>query len=765
MEKGQFVPFGSCLIFSYIFIANLKMYLIHRLSFLFGLVNIIGYPADLRAQHVHNQADSLLVFSWLEKADEFDLTGRLDSAAHYTYKARDWSRQKKYLSGEGYALLKAADLLLKMSGTDSVHNLCQEGIRIGERLRDSLMIGLGHHQLGQYYRDKTQYDQAIASFLNASVYYEKIRNINYLALTYNDISYIFERQGAYESAVSFNLKAIQLFELLKNIKELANSKGNLGVVYYRMNKKETAIQLFKESALLREQIKDSKGLAAIYGNLATAYGALSLDSATHYQKLALIHATKTGVKANIAQANTNTAMLLARQKKFKEALEYEEVAIRLYSEIGDRTKVANRHISTALANKALGDSISAETHFRLAEGIAQELNIKPILQNLYLQKFLFYRDYKNFQMALQHNELYQQYKDSLLNEKTIANIAELQTKYETEKKDFEIARLTADQKLKQLTIRNQEISLKSALLEQEQNKNQILILEQEQKLTASLNAQQQMDLQRKARESAMQQELLEKENLLAESRINREKWLRNFMLIGLFTLLLFAWFLFNRYQLRQRILAQERMLAVRNAISKDLHDEVGSTLTSINVLSKAGQLAVNQKPEITKELLARINDQSKSVQQNISDIVWSIRPDTAKVEFLVSRIREFAALTLEPENIAVQINADEEMMQGTLDEFRKKEILLILKEAINNIIRHAHASHVEINCRQQSNSLLFSITDDGVWKNNSNSTGTGMNSMKERAAKMHGNMQIERLTKGTRVSLSLPLRHTAKENY
>lgn len=729
----------------------------HRLSAVCGLVILMGGAADLKAERRYHHPDSLLVLSWLEKADQFDLLGQLDSAQHYAEMARDWSRRKQYPAGEGYALLKSADLMLKMSGSEGVLQLCQEGIRIGERLKDSLMIGLGHHQLGQYFRDNTKYDQAIASFLQASAFYEKIHNVNYLALTFNDISFINEKQGAYESAVSFNLKAIQLFELLKNVKELANSKGNLGVVYYRMNKKETAIQLFKESAQLREQIKDSKGLAAIYGNLATAYGSLSIDSATYYQKLALNQATRTGVKANIAQANTNTAMLLSRQKKFKEALEYEKEAIRLYSEIGDQNKVASRHISTALVNKALGDSVSAEVHFRWAEEIARELKIKPLLQNLYLQKFLFYRDLKNFQLALYNHELYQQYKDSLLNEKTIANINELQTKYETEKKDFEIGRLTADQKLKQLTIRNQEISLQSAQLEKEHNHNRILLLEQEQKLAATLHAQQQADLDRKASEAALQRELLEKENLLAESRINREKWLRNILLGSLSAVLLFAWFLFNRYQLRQQILAQERMLAVRNAISKDLHDEVGSTLTSINVLSKAGQLAVNQKPEITKELLARINDQSKSVQQNISDIVWSIRPDTAKVEFLVSRIREFAALTLEPENISVQINADEAMMQGTLDEFRKKEILLILKEAINNIVRHAHASKVEIICRLQSNRLIFTVMDDGAWKNNLNSTGTGMSSMKERAAKMQGNMQIEHLTKGTRVSLSLPL--------
>lgn len=733
------------------------MTFILRFIFFCGWANLILYPVEMPGQKVKLQTDSLIVFNWLEKADQFDLLGQMDSATWYAHLARDWSLKKQYLPGLGYAVLKSADLLLKLSGSDSVLILCQEGIRIGERVRDSLMIGLGHHQLGQYYRDKTKFNQAISSFLHASLYYEKIHNINYQALTYNDIGFIYERQGDYETAVTYNLRAIPLFERLKNIKELANSKGNLGVVYYRMNKKETAIQLFKESAALREEIKDSKGLAAIYGNLATAYGGISLDSAIHYQFLALGQATRTGVKANIAQANTNAAMLLARQKKFKEALEYEEEAIRLYTEMGDRTKIANRHISTALVNKALGDSLKTEFHFQQAEGIARELRIKPILQNLYQQKFLFYREYNNFQSALLNHELYQQYKDSILNEKTLTNIAELQTKYETEKKDFEISRLTADQKLKQLTIRNQEISLKSAQLEKEQNRNQIRLLEQEQKLTASLNAQQQADLERKAKESVLQHELLEKENQLAESRINREKWLRNFLLGGLFTLLLFAWFLFNRYQLRQQILAQEKMLTVRNAISKDLHDEVGSTLTSINVLSKAGQLSVNKEPEVTRELLVRINDQSKAVQQNISDIVWSIRPDTAKVEFLVSRIREFAALTLEPENISVQINADEGILQGTLDEFRKKEILLILKEAINNIVRHAHASRVEINCRQDSNSLRFTVMDDGLWKNNSYSTGTGMASMKERAAKMNGSVQIEHLTTGTRIGLSIPV--------
>lgn len=730
--------------------------MVPRLSFTLVIILVWCREEPLQAQPRYTIRDSIEIFSLLDKADGLDLSGDLDAAKRLVEQAEKKSIAGSFLRGQGHAVLKRADLQLKKEGKAEVLSLCNQGIRIGIELRDSFIVGLGHHQAGQYYRDLVRYDSAVYRYTVAANWYDQFRHADYLAILYNDIGFIKERQGEYEEAIGINLKAMRLFKSLGNIKELANSLGNQGVIFYRLNNKPEAIRLFKESARYREGIGDIKGLAAIYGNLATAYGSISLDSAVHYQFLALNQALKTGVKANMAQANTNAAMLLGRQKKYVEAIRYEQEAIRLFEEMGEQSKIANRYIALAQWYNLAGDSLRAEMQFTTAQDIATGLQSKPILQNIYLQKASFYRDHGNFRESLANQLKYQDYKDSLLNEKSLQNIAEMQAKYESEKKDFEITRLSTDQKLKQLELINQKALLKSSVLEREKNLDHIRLLEQEQELAANRHAQEQARMAQDMKEIALREELLKKEKLLADNRAGREKWIRNLFLVGFILLLLFSWGVFNRYQLKQKVKAQERLLSMRNAISKDLHDEVGSTLTSISVLSKAGQLSLQREPAATSELLTQISNQSKMVQQNLSDIVWSIRPDTARAEFLVSRIREFAALTLEPENIAVDIQAEEELMNRSLDELKRKEILLIVKEAINNILKHAQADRVEINCTKEDGQLVFSIWDNGHWKNKPEYTGTGLTSMKERALKIGGDLRIILEDSGTRVRLQIP---------
>ncbi len=195
--------------------------------------------------------------------------------------------------------------------------------------------------------------------------------------------------------------------------------------------------------------------------------------------------------------------------------------------------------------------------------------------------------------------------------------------------------------------------------------------------------------------------------------------------------------------------------ALQNQIASDLHDEIGSTLTSINILSNVTQQAMGQEPRQAKEMLQQISNQSKTIQQNMSDIVWSIRSDNDKIENLVARIREFAAQTLEPLQIDTMIDADDVMVAKILPMQYRKDMLLICKEAINNIARHANATTANIVFSTKKNDISVIITDNGKWKGLN--SGTGTKTMQERANALGGNLTIEALDTGTTVFLSLPL--------
>ncbi len=223
-----------------------------------------------------------------------------------------------------------------------------------------------------------------------------------------------------------------------------------------------------------------------------------------------------------------------------------------------------------------------------------------------------------------------------------------------------------------------------------------------------------------------------------------------FRLLVVMLVAFFIWWIVQR-----RIKRIKEKFELRNRIAADLHDEIGSTLTSINILSNVSQQAIDQQPGQVKVLLEQISNQSKTIQQSMSDIVWSIRPDNEKIENLVIRIREYAAQTLEPLNINTVIEADEILVDKILPIHYRKDLLLICKEAVNNIAKHSNASAAKIIFSCSNNKISVLITDNGKWKGNN--SGTGTKSMQERARSLGAELTIQTTDIGTTVSMLLPL--------
>lgn len=207
--------------------------------------------------------------------------------------------------------------------------------------------------------------------------------------------------------------------------------------------------------------------------------------------------------------------------------------------------------------------------------------------------------------------------------------------------------------------------------------------------------------------------------------------------------------------IQQRINRIKARYRLRNKIATDLHDEIGSTLTSISILSNVSQQAMEQQPQQAKEMLQQISEQSKNIQQNMSDIVWSIRPDNEKIENLVIRMREYAAQTLEPLDIQITIDADEGLVNKVLPMECRKDLLLIYKEAINNVAKHAGASIVTVSLSNGGKQIELTIQDNGTWKGKS--SGTGTKSMNERAVANGGKLVILPTDNGTTVTATIPI--------
>ena len=210
---------------------------------------------------------------------------------------------------------------------------------------------------------------------------------------------------------------------------------------------------------------------------------------------------------------------------------------------------------------------------------------------------------------------------------------------------------------------------------------------------------------------------------------------------------------------RYRIRRMRELFEMRQVIASDLHDEIGSSLTSIHILSKMSQVNVGQDQQKANSLLEKVIDQSSQIQQNMSDIVWAIRPDNDKMENMILRMREYLNHSLEPKNIVIDFTAEEKLMGESLPMEHRRDLLLIFKEAVNNIAKYSECKVTNIRLHRIDSNIRMLIEDDGKgFEVNHSRTSSGLTNMERRAHLMKGSIRIDSATgKGTRIELLVPI--------
>jgi signal transduction histidine kinase len=184
-----------------------------------------------------------------------------------------------------------------------------------------------------------------------------------------------------------------------------------------------------------------------------------------------------------------------------------------------------------------------------------------------------------------------------------------------------------------------------------------------------------------------------------------------------------------RFRLRQLLRTEQ----IRNEISKNLHDEVGSTLTNISLGSLLIQKQIHPDAAV-KRLLDRIYQDSQAVSQTMREIVWSINPKIDTMGEALPRMLQYASEMLEAKNIELEAEITPEIEQVKLNMEQRRDLYLIFKEAVNNLARHSGASRARISFIREDTSLVMTIADNGRGMAKTGSrAGNGLKNMRERA--------------------------------
>lgn len=219
-------------------------------------------------------------------------------------------------------------------------------------------------------------------------------------------------------------------------------------------------------------------------------------------------------------------------------------------------------------------------------------------------------------------------------------------------------------------------------------------------------------------------------------------WFRLFVAI----VVVVAVYTLYRYRLGQQL----KLLNIRNRIASDLHDEIGSTISSISLSSNVIQKKLNGNSNTAdvKKLVAQISDNTTNIMEVISDIVWTINTKNDSFANVIDRMRAFAVEILESKNISIHFDIDESANQISIDMDKRKNLYLIFKETINNAAKYSQCNNVWIEIKLIRGRVRLLVRDDGIGfnineKQKSKLSGNGLFNMQKRAHDMKGKLVLD----------------------
>ena len=548
-------------------------------------------------------------------------------------------------------------------------------------------------------------------------------------------SYYYHYLMNYQGVIKNCTEAAVIFANQNLTIDEAKCYNRIGLAWMNLNKHQEALQAFFKAVELAESENNIDVVSRINNNIGLVYESLEdWENALNYAQLSLEYKRKTNDKKGMAYCYGNIANLLYYQNKNEEALRNFELADKLFIEVGEEYSVATNAVN-------LGN-------------VLIDLN-QPDLAIQYFNKALEYQDPQ---------------KDQMLGEwcRTVVSEANAWLKKDNLKKtSFYLDKcILCEEQVTDLLFLKDLYSLKANYYKQIGSYAQsVKYLElsrdsQDSIYKKSQNLENQKiairyEFNKKAREDSLQYQLnISKQEIATASYKNR----MYLLLVALLLVAAIAIIIINRakrIQERKRKLALETM---RNNIARDLHDDIGSTLSSIQII---GSLAMNQcKDNIQlKDSVSRISELSDKVSDGIREIVWSVNPAYDRLSSFTEQLRKMAADVLGANNISFHFKEKIKDPEKELSPQQRKNLLMICKETLNNSRKYSGTERMDISIKQNNQMLTIKIKDYGCgFDKEKIKMGNGLSNIERRAAEISAQLELNsQLGKGTFLSLKIPL--------
>ena len=572
-----------------------------------------------------------------------------------------------------------------------------------KQLKHNTSLAFTINNIGIVTRVVGDFEKAIA-YSNQSLKLTKDSLI--VASAYNNIGSCKRNIGLYEEALKAYLKAIKIYDAKKDVKNQAIVNNNLGLVYRSLEMNLKAKEYHQKAIQSFEQLKDKKGLSEAYNNMAVIYAYEdSLQAALNYFKHSLKIEEELKDVKGIAESVNNIGGVYYYLEKLDSALLFFEKARKIDYSIKNYGGLAATYNNIGDVHLYKQDYKKAKMNFDSAYSFAKKSKSAFDIENTLNYYALLYEAQNDYKKASDYYKKKNEFKDSIQKLSNIKQLHELETKYQTAKKDATIASSKAIIAERELKIKQKNMLIYSVLIfafllgllgylfyNQQKIKNQQLI----------------------------------KENELKEALIKIEN---------------------------QNNLQEQRL-----TISKDLHDNIGSQLTFIiSSLDNLKYFEFNKDKLYDK--FDSIGTFTRSTITDLRDTIWAMNKEEITFEDLKTRTTNFIeAAKTSLLGITFEFNYPENAPVDSLNSLQGIDVYRIIQEAVNNAIKHAKATKIVVNFELDKEELTISILDNGIGFDAATiEAGNGLQSMQKRAKEINAILTIDSLENGTKVNLKFNL--------
>lgn len=540
-----------------------------------------------------------------------------------------------------------------------------------------------------------------ATILSAkAIGYQKGAADAYLNLGVN-YYYIGNYKGNFES----QLEAIKIYETIGENALAAKAYGELGYSSRRRDLNmanslmQKAIQLAKTDSV-KSKVQD------IYNN----YSILKLmekkyDSAKYFVKKGLVIKEAQKDSFGIPYSYANLANTYVEEGNLNEALVYFTKALDIRKKINDSIGLGESYVQIAEVLKQQNKLNKALDNFKSSMYYASKKKYGRLLSYNYYQLSDIYKKTNKTDSALHYLEQHLKLKDSLEGQEVLEELATLRVKFDTEKKEKEILSQRADLAEKELDL----------------SKKNIYIL----------------GLGALAVVLGLLGYLFYNQQKLKNRQLQKENQLKDALL---------------------KIETQSKLQEQRLRISRDLHDNIGAQLTFI--ISSLDNLRYGFKiPEKLGNKLRGISEFTTTTIHELRDTIWAMNKDKITFEDLQIRISNFIdQANLAAQNIKFSFNVDTSLDDDiAFTSVKGMNIYRIIQEAINNALKYAEATYINVDISEENNKMIVRIKDNGKgFDENSVKLGNGLNNMKKRAEDIKAQLSIQSVVgEGTDIRLQI----------